>query len=146
MPKELRINVAEVPDFGGRSRPRRASSTRVRARPRRCSNRTPTASPTTLKKVPGAVDVDTTLILGKPELRVSIDRDRAADLGVSVADVASTLQLLVGGIKVSTYAESGEQYDIRVRADEQYRADAERRSRCSTVPSTQARQRAAAAS
>ncbi len=76
-----------------------------------------------LRKVPGAVDVDNTLIIGKPELRISIDRERAADLGVQVADVASTLQLFVGGLKSSSYAEAGEQYDIRVRADARYRAD-----------------------
>ena len=70
-----------------------------------------------LKKVPGAVDVDTNLVVGKPELQVSIDREKAADLGVQVADVAQTLQLLVGGLKVSTYAENGEDYDVRARAE-----------------------------
>jgi hydrophobe/amphiphile efflux-1 (HAE1) family protein len=78
-----------------------------------------------LKQVPGAVDVDTDLVVGKPELRASIDREKAADLGISVADIARTLQLLVGGLKVSTYAEGGEDYDVNVRADRQYRSDAE---------------------
>jgi multidrug efflux pump subunit AcrB len=78
-----------------------------------------------LKKVPGAVDVDSNLIVGKPELQVSIDREKAADLGVQVADIARTLQLLVGGLKVSTYAEGGEDYDVRVRADRAFRTDAE---------------------
>src|SRR4029079_9038880 len=55
-----------------------------------------------LRKVPGAVDVDNSLIVGKPELKVSIDRERAADLGVQVSDVASTLQLFVGGLKTSS--------------------------------------------
>src|SRR6185369_16621053 len=78
-----------------------------------------------LKKVPGAVDVDSNLVVGKPELQVSIDREKAADLGVQVSDIAQTLQLLVGGLKVSSYAEAGEDYDIRARADKQYRTDAE---------------------
>ncbi len=78
-----------------------------------------------LRKVPGAVDVDNSLIVGKPELKVSIDRERAADLGVQVSDVASTLQLFVGGLKTSSYAEAGEQYDIRVRAEARYRASPE---------------------
>jgi len=78
-----------------------------------------------LRKVPGAVDVDNSLIVGKPELSVSIDRERAADLGVLVSDVASTLQLFVGGLKTSSYAEAGEQYDIRLRADARYRASPE---------------------
>ena len=78
-----------------------------------------------LRKVPGSVDVDNTLVIGKPELEAAIERDRAADLGVSVADIASTLQMFVGGFKVSSYAESGEQYDVRLRADPRYRASEE---------------------
>ncbi|AKT44000.1 efflux RND transporter permease subunit [Chondromyces crocatus] len=78
-----------------------------------------------LREVPAAVDVDNTLVDGKPEVRVAIDRDRAADLGVQVADVASTLQLLVGGLKVSSYAEGGEEYDVRIRADAPFRMDAD---------------------
>lgn len=78
-----------------------------------------------LRTVPGAVDVDTSLVLGKPEVSVSIDRLRAADLGVSVVDIANTLQLFVGGLRVSTYAEAGNQYDVRMRAERKYRASAE---------------------
>ncbi|APR81820.1 Acriflavin resistance protein [Minicystis rosea] len=78
-----------------------------------------------LRKVPGAVDIDNSFVEGKPELRVGIERDRAATLGVQVADVASTLQLLVGGFKVSSYGEGGEEYDIRLRADQRFRTDAE---------------------
>src|SRR5262249_15194141 len=51
-----------------------------------------------LRQVPGAVDVDSNLVVGKPELQVGIDREKAADLGVQVADIAQTLQLLVGGM------------------------------------------------
>ncbi|HEX7601268.1 MAG TPA: efflux RND transporter permease subunit, partial [Polyangiaceae bacterium] len=76
-----------------------------------------------LRKVPGAVDVDNSLVEGKPELRATIERDRAADLGVQVADVAGTLQLMVGGLKVSAYPEGGEEYDVRIRADARFRAD-----------------------
>ncbi|HEU4535727.1 MAG TPA: efflux RND transporter permease subunit, partial [Polyangiaceae bacterium] len=64
------------------------------------------------------------LITGKPEVRVAIDRDRAADLGVSVADVAETLLAQVGGVKASTYSEGGEEYEVRMRADASYRRDA----------------------
>jgi multidrug efflux pump subunit AcrB len=88
-----------------------------------------------LRKVPGAVDVDSNLVVGKPELQVSIDREKAADLGVQVADIAQTLQLLVGGLKVSTYAENGEDYDVRARADRQYRTDQSGLALV-TVPST----------
>jgi len=75
------------------------------------------------KQAKGAVDVDSNLIVGNPEVHVEVDRERAGDLGVDVADVANALELLVGGLKVSTYQEGGNDYDIRARADAQFRAD-----------------------
>ena len=87
------------------------------------------------RKVPGAVDVDSSLITGKPEIGVYIDRARAADLGVQVLDVANTLRLLVEGVQVSTYEERGEQYEVHVRAEPEYRADKEG-LRLLTVPSS----------
>jgi hydrophobic/amphiphilic exporter-1 (mainly G- bacteria), HAE1 family len=78
-----------------------------------------------LKKSSSAVDVATSHVEGKPELVATVDRAKAADLGVAVADVAETLRLLVGGLKVSTFAEKGEQYDVRLRADQKYRSDAQ---------------------
>ena len=75
------------------------------------------------RQVPGAVDVDSNLIVGNPEVHVAVDRERAANLGVDVADVANALELLVGGLKVSTYQEGGNDYDVRARADAEYRAD-----------------------
>ena len=85
-----------------------------------------------LRQVPGAVDV-ISLIVGKPEIRLAIDRARASTLGVEPIDVASTLQLLVGGLKVSTFSERGEDYDIRARALREYRVDS--RGLLITVPS-----------
>ncbi|MGK2859095.1 MAG: efflux RND transporter permease subunit, partial [Thermoanaerobaculia bacterium] len=78
-----------------------------------------------VKAQPGVADVDTNLIVGKPELGVHIEREKAGDLGVRVQDVASTLNLLVGGQKVSDFYENGEQYEVHVRAEEKYRRDAE---------------------
>jgi HAE1 family hydrophobic/amphiphilic exporter-1 len=78
-----------------------------------------------LKAMPGIVDADTSLIFGKPEMQVEIDRARAADLGVNVLDIAQSLRLLVGGDQVSTYNEKGEQYEVHVRATENYRSTAE---------------------
>jgi HAE1 family hydrophobic/amphiphilic exporter-1 len=69
-----------------------------------------------LKTIPDVVDVDSTLIVGKPEVRVRIDRARAADLGVRVGDIAQALNVLVAGQKVSTFNEGTDQYDVRVRA------------------------------
>jgi HAE1 family hydrophobic/amphiphilic exporter-1 len=88
-----------------------------------------------LARAPGAVDVSTTLVMGKPELGVYIDRERAADLGVAVADVAATLRLLVAGGKAGTYDEHGQSYDVLVRAEKAFRADAQGLAAV-TVPST----------
>ncbi len=71
----------------------------------------------------GVVDPDTNYITGKPELGVRIDRDKAADLGVRVQDIAGTLNALVGGLKVTDYYEGGEQYEVHVRAEHEFRKD-----------------------
>jgi HAE1 family hydrophobic/amphiphilic exporter-1 len=78
-----------------------------------------------MKTLPDVVDVDSTLITGKPELRVVIDRARAADLGVKVGDVAQSLNTLVAGQKVSTFNAGTDQYDVRVRAMGEFRASAD---------------------
>src|SRR6185295_15511220 len=78
-----------------------------------------------MKTLPDVVDVDSTLVTGKPELRVVIDRARAADLGVRVADIAQALNTLVAGTKVSTFNAGTDQYDVRVRAIGQSRASIE---------------------
>jgi len=88
-----------------------------------------------LKQLPGVVDADTSLIVGKPELRASIDRQKAAELGVSISDIAQSLRLLVGGDQVSTYNENGEQYEVHVRANLDFRNDASTIRRLN-VPST----------
>ncbi len=78
-----------------------------------------------MKTIPDVVDADSTLVTGKPELRVIIDRARAADLGVRVGDIAQALNTLVAGTKVSTFNAGTDQYDVRVRAIGEYRASVE---------------------
>jgi hydrophobe/amphiphile efflux-1 (HAE1) family protein len=78
-----------------------------------------------LKATPGAVDVDSSLIVGKPEIGVHIDRARAADLGVQPSEVANALRLLIEGDQISNYEEHGEEYEVHVRAQKRYRADEE---------------------
>jgi HAE1 family hydrophobic/amphiphilic exporter-1 len=87
-----------------------------------------------LKEVPGAVDIDTSLVTGNPEVVAHLNRRKAADLGVNVADVAFASQLLIGGVKVSRYEENGREYDIQVRAGERFRDSAEALTQL-TVPS-----------
>ncbi|MEZ0314560.1 MAG: efflux RND transporter permease subunit [Myxococcota bacterium] len=86
------------------------------------------------KEVPGAVDVTSSFIAGKPEMSVEIDREKAATLGVAVADIATAMRLLVGGLEVSTYEEKSEQYEVHLRAERKYRADLEGMA-LMTVPS-----------
>ena len=74
-----------------------------------------------LRTVPGVVDADTSLNIGKPELAVRVDRPKAADMGVQISDAAEALRLLVGGDQVSTYFEGGEQYEVHLRAEAQNR-------------------------
>jgi len=79
-------------------------------------------------KLPGIVDVDTSLEVGKPEFKVYIDRDRAAALGVDVASVAEAINLLISGeLDIARYKDElkGKRYDIRVRLNPEDRASAE---------------------
>ncbi len=62
-----------------------------------------------------ATDVDTDYQVGMPELRIVPDRARAADLGVSVEDVATTVNALVGGVRVGKYTTGGRRIDVRMR-------------------------------
>ncbi len=66
-------------------------------------------------------DADRSLELGNPEIRVKIDRTKAADLGVSSGDVAQALNILSAGQPVSVFSEGSNQYDVVVQADEQFR-------------------------
>ncbi|HTL30648.1 MAG TPA: efflux RND transporter permease subunit, partial [Tepidisphaeraceae bacterium] len=75
-------------------------------------------------KLGGIVDVDTTLKLNKPELRVHIDRARAADLGVDANDIGTALRLMVGGNEeVSRFRDpqTNEDYDVQIRLAEKDR-------------------------
>jgi HAE1 family hydrophobic/amphiphilic exporter-1 len=76
-----------------------------------------------LSQIPGLVDVDSTLSLRKPEVQVVIDRERASDLGIPVQTLATTLNVLVGGVPVSRYKEGAEQYDVWLRAEKPFRAN-----------------------
>jgi HAE1 family hydrophobic/amphiphilic exporter-1 len=88
-----------------------------------------------MKTIPSLADADTTLRSGKPEVRLDIDRARAADLGVSVLDIEQALNTLVAGQTASTYNAGEDQYDVVVRAQEEFRGGAEGLARL-TVPSS----------
>lgn len=88
-----------------------------------------------MKSIPDAVDVDTTLISGKPEVRLNIDRAAAGDLGVRVADISQALNTLVAGQQATTYNEGSDQYEVRVRSIDTFRNDVSGLRRM-IVPST----------
>jgi hydrophobic/amphiphilic exporter-1 (mainly G- bacteria), HAE1 family len=67
------------------------------------------------------VDVDRSYLPGRPELRLNIDRQRAADLGVRVQDVSQTVNALVAGQKVTTYNAASDQYDVVLKAQDFFR-------------------------
>lgn len=134
LPKDIRINIAEVPDFSVGSNLQNVQyilSGPDYALLEASANKIIDV----LKQSGKAVDVDTTSIPGRPEVQVTIDRDRAADLGVNVQNVASTLQMFVAGLKASTFPDQGEEYEIRIRADEAFRSQKESLALMS-VPST----------
>lgn len=75
----------------------------------------------------GLVDADTSLRLDKPELRVEIDRERAADLGVDTQDIAAALRIMVGGDpRVSRYRDASvnDDYDVQLRLIDRDRNEA----------------------
>ena len=75
-----------------------------------------------VRALPIAVDADTSLVIGRPELRVEIDRQRAADLGIRVQDIAQALNMLVGGSKTTSYYVGDDQYNVTVRANQRFRS------------------------
>ena len=68
-----------------------------------------------LAKHPGFLQVDTDLRLNKPEIRMDVDRERAADMGVNVDVIARTVETMLGGRVVTRYKRDGEQYDVVVQ-------------------------------
>ncbi|MGH8769376.1 MAG: efflux RND transporter permease subunit [Burkholderiales bacterium] len=74
-----------------------------------------------LSQYPGITGLDTDLKLNKPQLRVEINRDKAAALGVSMATIGSTLETLLGGRDVTRYKREGKQYDVVVQMEDDKR-------------------------
>src|SRR5687767_6532156 len=76
-----------------------------------------------VKAVPGAVDVDSTLETGQPEMVAAVNRELAADLGYDVGSVAMQLRGMVEGIVPTRLREDDKEYDIRVRLAPEFRND-----------------------
>jgi len=77
-----------------------------------------------IRTIPGVVDVNSNYEATQQELRVIVDRVRAADLGVQIDTLASNIRTLVGGQALNTQFKQGdEQYEVMLRLDEQFRND-----------------------
>ncbi len=76
-----------------------------------------------IRTVPGAVDVDSSLESGQPEMVADVNRDLAADLGFDVGSVASQLRGMVEGVVPTRLREGDKEYDIRVRLAPEFRND-----------------------
>ncbi|WP_281915364.1 efflux RND transporter permease subunit [Caldimonas thermodepolymerans] len=70
-----------------------------------------------MKRHGGFVQPDTDLELNKPEIYIDVDRERAADAGVAVEQVARTIETMLGGRKVTRYKRDAEQYDVIVQTE-----------------------------
>lgn len=75
-----------------------------------------------VRNYPGLVNADTDLKLNKPQLSISVNRDKAADMDVGVDTIGRTLESLMGGREVTRFKREGEQYDVIVQLDPQDRA------------------------
>ncbi len=68
-----------------------------------------------VKSIPGTVDVENSLEVSKPEIRLIIDRQKASDIGVNPLLIASSVRAMVDGYVATQFQEGDEQYDVRVR-------------------------------
>ena len=70
---------------------------------------------------PGILDPDSDYKETRPQMRVDIDRERAADLGVSMTEIGRTLETMMGSRRVTTYVDNGEEYDVVLQAGRESR-------------------------
>jgi len=68
-------------------------------------------------KNPNFVGLDTDLRLNKPELNITVNRDRAADMGVSVEAIGRAVETMMGGRQITRFKRGGDQYDVIVQMD-----------------------------
>jgi multidrug efflux pump len=73
------------------------------------------------RNYPGFANIDTDLKLNKPKIKVRVDRDKLADLGIEVATVGRTLETMLGGRQVTRFKYQGKQYDVIVKTGDESR-------------------------
>ncbi|MFP5409982.1 MAG: efflux RND transporter permease subunit [Gammaproteobacteria bacterium] len=75
-----------------------------------------------VREYPGLANADSDLKLNKPQLKVDLNRDKAAQMGIGVDGIGRTLETLLGGREITRYKQGGEQYDVIVQLDPAARA------------------------
>ena len=78
-----------------------------------------------IRDIPGAVDVNTSLEAGRPELQIVLDRDRISALGLTTSQVTNAVSTYIKGTRASLFRDRGEEYEILVRLDRRYRENTE---------------------
>jgi len=76
---------------------------------------------TTIEQSPGYSGVSRDLEIGKPEVRVRIDREKAAEAGINVQNIAAAVGALLGGIEVTAFKEGGKSYEVWLRLQAEQR-------------------------
>jgi HAE1 family hydrophobic/amphiphilic exporter-1 len=78
---------------------------------------------TRIRRIPGAVDVKSTLVAGQPEMVARINRELAADIGFDVGGIAAQLRAMVEGVVPTKLRDGDREHDIRVRLAPEFRND-----------------------
>ena len=78
-----------------------------------------------MEQIPGAVDISISRDISRPELRIVVDREKAAMLGLNMKTIADSLKTYIEGSTASRYREKGETYDIYVRLEDAFRSKPE---------------------
>jgi len=73
-----------------------------------------------LDQAGGYTDIDTDIRINQPEVKITVNRNKLADLGISVEDVGNTLNALFGKLWIGTYELGSESYDIYLKAEESF--------------------------
>ena len=73
------------------------------------------------QQLPQLNNIDTDLKINKPEIVVEINRSQAANLGISVKDIAQTLKIMMGGEDITNFTQGNQRYDVIVRAEDEFR-------------------------
>jgi len=108
----LYLSIATEASEGGHNKP---ISLSVQGEDLRVLRRIAAAVEESTRTVSGARDVRNSLVGARPEAQIIVDRDRASELGLSMAQIASSLRILVDGDDATTYKEGNEEYKVRLR-------------------------------